>query len=126
MIDKLQLNISLVNEINDWSNKYALSKNYIGLHIRYSDKKPTKRIDLLISFIQNNYGDHPIYLATDNKEIENVFRKEFSNLISYPKNIPDEVAGRGIHSGELIILMKNIKNKYVKRKYCRYVDVIQM
>ena len=97
LIDKLQLNISLVNEINDWSNKYALSKNYIGLHIRYSDKKPNKRIDVLISFIQNNYGDHPIYLATDNKEIENVFRKEFSNLISYPKNIPDEVAGRGIH-----------------------------
>ena len=114
LINKLQLNPSLANEINNWSNKHKLPQKHIGLHIRYSDKKPKSSIDELISYIQNNFGDHPIFLATDNKEIEGMFNMKFSQLISCQKNLPDEVEGRGIHMWGIDNSDENYKTAMLK------------
>ena len=78
LIDRhIKLEKELEKEINHLTSEHHLSEKYIGLHIRYSDKKPLSKIDKIIYHIENEYGDTPIFLATDNIKIEKMVPQIF-------------------------------------------------
>ena len=75
-----------------------MSEKYIGLHIRYSDKKPLSKIDKIIYHIENEYGDNQYFLATDNEKIEKrMIKAHFKNVLTLQKDLPQSIEGRGIH-----------------------------
>ena len=87
-ISKIKLEKKLENEINHFTSEHHLSEKYIGLHIRYSDKKPLSKIDKIIYHIENEYGDNPIFLATDNEKIEKMIKAHFKNVLTLQKIYP--------------------------------------
>lgn len=94
----LKLKGSCLSKIDHWNKKYNLKENYIGIHIRFSDKKPEKSVDFLIEYLQKNHNSRSIFLSTDNIEIEKLFHAKFEDkLLIYPKKIPPLINGRGIH-----------------------------
>lgn len=72
--------------------------NAIGVHIRYTDKKPKKQLDNLIGKLQKEVdNESKIFLCTDNKDIEEDFVRIFGDkIIKTDKYIP-KVKGEGIH-----------------------------
>lgn len=83
--------------INQMASYMKLS-NAIGVHIRYTDKKPQKQLDNLISNLQKEVdGKSKIFLCTDNRDIEDDFVRIFGDkIIKTDKYIP-KVEGEGIH-----------------------------
>lgn len=73
-------------------------KDAIGVHIRYTDKKPKQSLNKLIEHLKKkDCRDHKIFLASDNDDIVEEFRDVFGNrLILYSKFIP-HVEDGGIH-----------------------------
>lgn len=70
----------------------------VGVHIRYTDKKPVIAIQSLIDKIDHLVrAKHRIFLCTDNKDIEEDFRCRYgSSLLTNEKEMPN-VSGEGIH-----------------------------
>ena len=113
-ISKIKLKKELEKEINDLASKYHLSEKYVGLHIRYSDKKPLSKIDKIIYHIENEYGDNPIFLATDNEKIEKMIKAHFKNVLTLQKDLPDPAEGRGIHMWGIDNLDEAYKSKMIR------------
>ena len=98
LLSKLKLKSVYEKELNSWADSYRLSESHIGVHIRNSDKRPEKSINSLLKFLSDNYANQKIFLSTDNLDIELFFKDNFKdNLLTYPKDLPEEVAYRGIH-----------------------------
>ena len=94
----LRLNNSCLSHIDQWVKKHEFSENVLGIHVRFSDKKPNKSVESLIEYLQKKYNSMLIFLSTDNLDIEKHFRSSFKNkLISFPKNLPHKLNSRGIH-----------------------------
>lgn len=72
--------------------------NAVGVHIRYTDKKPTGSLEKLIQRLEEHIkSGHGIFLCTDNKDIEEDFRERFGKyVITTDKYIPKIEKG-GIH-----------------------------
>lgn len=75
-------------------------KEAIGIHIRYTDKKPTTEVVKIINHIKLIYKNGLVYLSTDSTEIENLFFKEISNLVLFPKTKP-KLKSEGLHQWAL-------------------------
>lgn len=89
---------SLQERVNDKAKLLNLN-NAIGVHVRYTDKKPKGRLDALIRTLQAKLqgNDMNIFLCTDNKDIEEDFVCSFKErVIKTEKYIP-KVKGEGIH-----------------------------
>jgi hypothetical protein len=94
----LKLRDSFVNEIDNWDKEYNLSNNYLGIHVRSSDKKPEISVKRLIEHVKDKHDSMSIFLSTDSIEVEKLFQSNFKNkLLLFPKKIPYSVNGRGIH-----------------------------
>jgi hypothetical protein len=98
-------NINLVdsfqNKITTFSLKHTLNKNGIGVHIRYTDKKPDASFDILYSQIDKlNTSDKKLFLSTDNLEIQEMMMIKYPNIIIYPKFLPKEQL-EGLHQWAL-------------------------
>ena len=101
IVNHLALNPDLENLINNFSEQNKLNEA-IGIHVRATDRK----VDDALLLIKNKLAKIAkleeallIFLATDNKKIENEFRQAGYKVVNYPKFIPeiDEAAGGGIH-----------------------------
>tara|TARA_B100001564_G_C20669277_1_gene685264 strand:- start:151 stop:1155 length:1005 start_codon:yes stop_codon:yes gene_type:complete len=114
LVPVIKLKSFYENEINKWSDHYKIS-DYLGIHIRSSDKKPTVSVSSFLRFLKKNLPNKKIFLSTDNSNIEFLFRENFKgNLLTFKKDIPSEVSGRGIHMWGLDNNDDNYKEKILK------------
>lgn len=115
LVSKIRLKSVYQNELNMWADNHELSESHIGIHIRNSDKRPEKSINSFFKFLRENYANKKIFLSTDNSDIELFFKENFKdNLLTYPKDLPEEVAERGIHMWGLDNNDDNYKAKMLK------------
>ena len=84
-------------------SKFAEQNNFdkvIGVHVRFTDKKPKSKLEKLINKLNEdllNKPDFKIFLCSDNNDVVADFKLEFgSKLIFFDKKMPD-VAFGGIH-----------------------------
>lgn len=92
---KLQPEIKL--RLTTFIENYNIDKDCIGLHIRNTDKKPKTSITDLIKYLKLNFSKKRIFLSTDDLKIENLFKREFKNLITYNKKLSENRSGVGLH-----------------------------
>ncbi|MCF8422786.1 MAG: hypothetical protein K9H41_00435 [Bacteroidia bacterium] len=95
----IQLKPFLNNKLESYIKQSNISHS-VGIHIRDTDKRPTAEVRKIINHIKLNYKNSPIFLSTDSTEIENLFLKEISSLILFPKNKP-QLKGEGLHQWAL-------------------------
>lgn len=95
----VQIKSFLNEKIESFIKQNHLS-NAVGIHIRYTDKKPTIEIEKIINHIKLNYKNSSVYLSTDSIEIENLFSTQFSEVILFPK-IKPKLKGEGLHQWAL-------------------------
>lgn len=92
--DEIFKYIKLKDEYIDRFTNFAVSQylnNRIGIHIRYTDKRPTTSLEHLFNMIDTIYlpKSQGIFLSTDNPEIEELFRQRYKELvITYHKEMP--------------------------------------
>lgn len=117
LFNNIILKPEIQKEISGLSEQYKLRENTIGVHVRMTDKTPQASLDSLIKKIKGYSIKNPqIFLATDNRGVENIFKKEFDKLISLPKNLPDlSSKNMGIHqvairTGNYIAIDEMYKN----------------
>lgn len=96
--------INLKDEFYTSYKNYATKNdfdNVIGVHIRYTDKKPKSKLQGLIKRLKTDLEidrNYKIFLCSDNNEIIKEFREEFDDkIIFFDKYIPDVESGLGIH-----------------------------
>lgn len=95
----IQVKPFLQQQVNQFDEQNNL-KNAIGIHIRYSDKKPTSDVQKIINSIKQQHLNSAIFLSTDSIEIEKLFLMNFPEVILYPKLKP-ELNGIGLHQWAL-------------------------
>jgi len=89
-----------------WKEKFE-GKFVIGVHVRWSDKKPLGKLEKLHQLIETiRSKESYIYLATDNLEIQNEFIFKYSKFIKTETNLPELPSNIGLHS-----YAKESKNK---------------
>lgn len=95
--------IQLKSDYKEQFKKYALENDFsnaIGVHVRYTDKKPTSKIDKLMRRLKSDLEKNSnlkIFLCSDNNDIINEFKDIFQNrIIFFEKEIP-KVDNGGIH-----------------------------
>ena len=95
----LTLKKDIADEINKYADTHGI-REAIGIHIRYTDKKPNKKLSRLKLKIDELIARNPrqkIFLCTDNNDIIDDFRKLYGeNIIMREKFIPQTKKG-GIH-----------------------------
>lgn len=94
----INLVAELKKEIVDFKTKNSF-ESITGVHVRYTDKKPTQKIDVLIKHLKEKQTER-IFLSTDSVYVEDLFAKSFNNILLYPKMKP-ELAGEGLHQWAL-------------------------
>lgn len=97
----IQLKESTSNKINDFANAKNLQTDCIGIHIRYTDKKPDASFEKLYERIEKiGMEGKKIFLSTDNREIEKMMKEKYHHIITFPKFLPDEQK-EGLHQWAL-------------------------
>lgn len=95
--------------VNDYAAARRLNEA-IGLHVRFTDKKPEKKLSLVINYLKKHKGDTQLFLCTDSAEVETLFRENFEDVILYPKNLP-VLSGEGLHQWALYNNEEKLKRK---------------
>lgn len=93
--------------LEDLSQEMNLS-GAIGVHIRATDKRPARPVQLVIDHLKARHPGQPVYLATDSAEVEAMFREAFSGLRSLSKLKPD-LKGEGLHQWALYQKQEDLK-----------------
>ena len=85
----------------------------VGVHVRYTDKKPSEKLSLLMNNIEKHLGKgvDKVFLCTDNKDVEIDFKKRFGNSVRMTEKYIPTVEGEGIH-----IWASKQKDESLKRK----------
>lgn len=86
--------------IDEYAKRYNI-KESIGVHVRYTDKKPLFFLSRLYKMMDKLLEDNPsqrIFLCTDNHDIVDIFKEKYGdNVFQTDKYLPDS-AGKGIHN----------------------------
>ena len=105
----VKLQPAIDEKVNSICEKLNL-KSSIGIHIRNTDKRPTKNIEILIEHIRSKHLSETVFLSTDSMEIENLFSEKVPNVVLFPKTKP-KLNGEGLHQWALY--NKNEELKYI-------------
>lgn len=77
------------------------NSSYLAVHVRASDKMPTKDIETLFQAVDQKKDKYDVlFLATDNVKIEQSFQERYTNVVVQPKELP-ELKGEGLHQWAL-------------------------
>jgi hypothetical protein len=98
----LALADDLEREIDNMAKSYGLATNFVGVHVRMTDKHPQNSLEELSAKINKlNLPDLKIFLATDNVEVEDYFAATYNKSVVFtPKWRPqydDKKQKTGIH-----------------------------
>ena len=114
LIEKIKLKSALSREVEEWEEKYKLNFNFVGIHVRSTDKEPKKSLNNLISYIKMYHPKNPIFLSTDNIYIEKKINLIFDNVLFYKKKLPSPNTNRGIHMWGLDNLDEDYNERMLK------------
>lgn len=93
----IELKEHIHQKIRDFVNANNLNSKSIGIHIRATDNQPVQPLSKLVTHLKNNYdSSYTIFIATDNIEVEKIFKMEFEKVIVYEKFLPKVNLG-GVH-----------------------------
>ena len=81
----------------------------VGVHIRYTDKQPTRDVKNVVEHLKRTHPDMQVYLSTDSIEIEQLFLENLTHVILYPKCKPP-LQGEGLHQWALYNKMEDLKS----------------
>lgn len=102
MFDTIHLKPEYEHKFTEFVVNNKLQQAAIGVHVRATDKQPRKQLDKLKNIIEKLLQDNPsnrIFLSTDNVFIQQEFFKSYGEkIITYPKYLPEDLKGRGIHN----------------------------
>lgn len=111
----LELRPAIQKKINSLSIDMEL-KDAVGVHIRSTDKKPTRPVEEVIGHLKKYHAGQAVYLSTDSTQIEELFSRSFSKLLLLPKTKP-ELKGEGLHQWALY-------NREEELKYVIYEESV--
>ena len=99
LLNKIRLKSALQKKVSIKAKHLGLIENCVGVHVRYTDKKPTKTLEALLKRCEVEVGNgKQIFLATDNKEIEKQFKDQFGEKLALNlKLMPKEAEEKGLH-----------------------------
>jgi hypothetical protein len=91
LCDSITLRKEIAQKIADFQSKH-FRKSVIGVHIRQTDRiVPIEKYNRPLNRILRENPDAQIYLATDNKTVEEYFEKEYKNeILKTDKWYPDK------------------------------------
>ena len=107
----------------------------IGIHIRRTDHENLARTnqafstdDLFINFIQNNPDSGGVFIATDNRETQNVFVSLYGARVLFYNHIADSTALRKTSLEEALIdvLICSQCRSFLGSGYSSYTDFIEI
>lgn len=112
LINNIKLKENIIRKIDYFTDIKKLSKNTVGVHVRYTDKTPNKDLMTLFEkvslFVEKG---NQVFLSTDSLDVQNEFKKRYSNFIIYTNNLEKPKKGRGIHQ----IGLDHEDNEYKKQ-----------
>lgn len=114
--DNMPYHINLLPEIKSEIAEFRSKNNLstaIGVHVRYTDKKPSQQVSVLIEHLKKK-KEKSIFLCTDSTYIEELFAKKFKNIILYPK-IKPQLSGEGLHQWALYKNQDKLKHVIYKQ-----------
>jgi len=100
IIEEITLNADLTLKVDIFSNKWNLNAGIVGVHVRFSDKKPTKQLDELfdkVNKLMKMSSLKGIFLATDNQMVLKAFKARFNLVITIDKAMPKDSEKEGLH-----------------------------
>jgi hypothetical protein len=97
--DNLGISPAISEKIRNFKSEQNL-ETAVGVHVRYTDKKPSGQIGKLIAHLQKTLNGRPVFLSTDSAEIERQFKAAFERVIIYSKTKP-QLSGEGLHQWAL-------------------------
>ena len=87
----------------------------IGVHIRATDKQPKKKLEKLLKLLDGMLSaddNMKIFLSTDNLQLTKQMQERFCDrIVMYPKFLPEDLNGKGIHHWALEHNIPNIKER---------------
>lgn len=101
LVRYVSLKYDVANLVNSIETKYNI-KDAIGVHVRYTDKKPMfflSRLYKEIGKLLRNNPSQRIFLCTDNNDVVEEFKSRFGdNVFQIEKYLPKVPDGYGIHN----------------------------
>lgn len=92
LTEQMVLQQDIRQQIDDFRAKYW-SEKVIGVHIRHTDRKINlAKYRKHLCRLLKRYPDAYIFLATDNRQVSQEYRKRFKNVLSTPKWFPESIA----------------------------------
>ncbi|MCI5209837.1 MAG: hypothetical protein D3910_13825, partial [Candidatus Electrothrix sp. ATG2] len=73
LFQHIRLRSRLEDKIERLAAQMDLERETVGIHIRSSDKVPTRNISVLINIIKKRFCRYSIFLATDSRSVEEIF-----------------------------------------------------
>lgn len=99
----------------NFANQNNLINGAVGVHVRATDKSPREQLFKLFAKIDKLVTNEPslsIFLSSDNPKIEEEFKQRYSGkIIIYPKTLPTDLNGNGIHHWAMNSSDSTIKTK---------------
>lgn len=98
-------------KIDHFVNEKGLAKDTVGIHIRYTDKKPDKSFEKLYEEIDKVFRKGmKLFLSTDNKDVISLLQAKYEQVIVYPKYLPEEL-NEGLHQWALYNGKDDLKSR---------------
>lgn len=89
MLDRLRIKDVYLTKFEK-DKIYSDIKNSIGIHVRYTDLKPSVEIMRLVEHLKTHYKEKSFFLATDSHLIESIFESNFSNVLKIEKDLTSD------------------------------------
>ena len=97
--NEISLKKNIMRKVDEFVSSNQLS-NAVGVHIRSTDKRPTKELKRIIDLLKTKHKHDSVFLSTDSLAVESILMGEKLNLILFPKHKP-ELKGEGLHQWAL-------------------------
>lgn len=98
--DYIEPKLFIHKKVDEFAHSYQFDTDVTGVHVRNTDKKPSASLDKLIDKLKSDVRTKRIYLSTDSEDVENLFKKQFKDLILFPKYKPN-LKNEGLHQWAL-------------------------
>lgn len=115
LFDNISLKEVYYQKFMAFAKQRNLLRHGIGVHIRATDKQPKKKLKKLQVYIDKlleSDGRLRLFLSTDNSQLTKEMEKRYNGrIVLYPKFLPEDLKGKGIHHWALEHDIPNIKEQ---------------
>ena len=115
IFDYVSLKEEYFQKFQKYAERHDLVNRGIGIHIRATDKQPRKKLEKLLTLLDRMLSldkEMKVFLSTDNLKLTKQMQKRFGDrIVQYPKFLPEDLNGKGIHHWALEHNIPNIKER---------------